>query len=106
VVLRATPAPFDGYAEKSGRISATALVNFERNRYSVACQYVGRVATVRAYAERIVVVCAGSVIGEHARRFDRNQVVYNPWHYVAALERNPARCATARRSRTGTYRRR
>jgi transposase len=87
--LRATPAPFDGYAEKSGRISTTALVNFERNRYSVECQYVGRMATVRAYAERIVVVCAGSVIAEHARRFDRNQVIYNPWHYVAALERKP-----------------
>ena len=29
-VLRATPIPFDGFAEKTGRISATSLVNFER----------------------------------------------------------------------------
>ena len=87
--LRAAPAPFDGYAEKPGRISATALIYFERNRYSVECQYVGRMATVRAYAERIVVICEGKLIAEHARRFDRNQVIYNPWHYVAALERKP-----------------
>ena len=79
--LRAMPPPFDGYAERASRISSTALVSFDRNRYSVECRYVGRVATVRAYAERIVVVCAGEVIGEHARRFGRSQVVYNPWHW-------------------------
>ena len=88
-VLRAMPAPFDGFAEKSCRISTTALVHFERNRYSVDCRYVGEVATVRAYAERIVVFCAGQIVGEHPRGFDRNQTIYNPWHYVAALERKP-----------------
>jgi transposase len=88
-VLRAMPIAFDGFAEKSGRISATSLVNFERNRYSVECRFVGQVATVRAYAERIVVVCAGEVIGEHPRCFERGKTRYNPWHYVAALERKP-----------------
>jgi len=87
--LRAMPPPFDGYAERAARVSSTALVHFERNRYSVECRYVGRVATVRVYAERLVVVCAGAVIAEHARCFSRNQVIYNPWHYVEALERKP-----------------
>ena len=87
--LRTMPLPFDGYAEKSCRISATSLVNFERNRYSVECRYVGQVASVRAYAERIVMHCAGQVIGEHARSFERGRTLYNPWHYVAALERKP-----------------
>jgi transposase len=87
--LRAMPLPFDGFAEKSCRISATCLVNFERNRYSVECRYVGRIATVRAYAERIVVIGAGQIIGEHPRCFERGRTLYNPWHYVAALERKP-----------------
>jgi hypothetical protein len=64
-------------------------VNFERNRYSVECRYVGQVATVRAYAERIVITCAGQVIAEHPRSFERGRTLYNPWHYVAALERKP-----------------
>lgn len=88
-VLRAMPAPFDGYAERNCRISATCLVHFERNRYSVECRYVGQVATVRAYAERIIVLCAGELIGEHARCFEHGRTLYNPWHYVAALERKP-----------------
>jgi transposase len=87
--LRATPAPFDGFAERSVRISATCLVSFERNRYSVECRYVGQVASVRAYAERIVVVCGAEVIAEHLRSFERGRTLYNPWHYVAALERKP-----------------
>jgi transposase len=87
--LRAMPAPFDGYAERSCRITATCLVNFERNRYSVECRYVGQVATVRAYAERIVVLCGAETIGEHARCFAQGRTIYNPWHYVAALERKP-----------------
>jgi hypothetical protein len=83
------PPPFDGYAERACRVSATSLVRFDRNRYSVECRYVGRVVTIRAYAERLVVVCAGAVIAEHPRLFARNQVIYNPWHYVEALARKP-----------------
>jgi transposase len=89
LALRAMPAPFDGFAEKSARITATCLVHFERNRYSVECRYVGQVASVHAYAERIVVICGGEVIGEHPRCFERGRTLYNPWHYVAALERKP-----------------
>jgi len=65
------------------------LVNFDRNRYSVESRYVRQVATIRAYAERIIIVCGGEVAGEHPRCFDRAQTLYNPWHYVAALARKP-----------------
>jgi hypothetical protein len=44
---------------------------------------------LRAYADRIVVVEAGRIIGEHARLFGRHQVRYDPWHYVAVLQRKP-----------------
>ena len=29
------------------------------------------------------------MIGEHPRCFGRGRTLYNPWHYVAALERKP-----------------
>ncbi len=87
--LRAMPVPFDGYAEDTARISQTCLVNFERNRYSVDCRFASRVATVRAYAERIVLMHGEEMIGEHPRFFGRGHVQYNPWHYVPALERKP-----------------
>jgi hypothetical protein len=44
---------------------------------------------VHAYAERIVIRQDGVVVGEHARRFGRNQTAYDPWHYVPVLARKP-----------------
>jgi transposase len=87
--LRAMPVPFDGYAEKTVRVSSTCLVTFERNRYSVECRSVGRVVSVRAYAERIAIHCDGQIVGEHPRCFERGRTLYNPWHYVEALGRKP-----------------
>src|SRR3974390_259938 len=81
--------PFDGFHERVCRVSSTALVHFERNRYSVDCRYAGRTVALRAYADRIVIVVDGIAIGEHERRFTRYETIYNPWHYVPALETKP-----------------
>lgn len=88
-VLRPYTAAFDGFHERCCRVTSTALVHFERNRYSVDCRHVGCTVALRAYADRIVILADGEVIGEHARSFERNQVAYNPWHYVSALARKP-----------------
>jgi hypothetical protein len=44
---------------------------------------------IRAYAERIVVRLDGELVADHPRRFGRDQVVYDPWHYVPVLARKP-----------------
>lgn len=87
--LLAVSSPFDAYAETPARVSSTALVCFDRNRYSVHASAVGKAAMVRAYADRIVIVVDGEVIGAHPRRFGRDKTVYDPWHYTGVLERKP-----------------
>ena len=87
--LMAHGAPFDGFAERECRVSSSALVAFDRNRYSVECASAGKAAVLRAYADRIVVVADGRVAAEHAREFGRDKVIYNPWHYLPALARKP-----------------
>ena len=44
---------------------------------------------LRTYAERIVVVAGGEIVGEHVRSFERDRTFFDPWHYVAALEKKP-----------------
>lgn len=44
---------------------------------------------VHAYAERVVIRQAGEVVGEHARRFGRDHLVYDPWHYLPVLTKKP-----------------
>ena len=81
--------PFDAYAEKEVRVSSTALVSFDRNRYSVTCTAVGQTVQLRSYAEKVVVMYKGHSIGEHPRCFGRDQMVFDPWHYLPILARKP-----------------
>ncbi len=62
---------FDGFHERICRVTSTALVHFERNRYSVECAYAGRTVALRAYATHIVIVADSVVVGEHERQFGR-----------------------------------
>jgi transposase len=83
------PTPYDGFAEREVRVSSTALVHYDRNRYSVDCRFAGKTVSVRAHAERIVMVADGQVVGEHVRSFERERTYFDPWHYVAALATKP-----------------
>ena len=41
--LMPCPKPFDGYIEQPARLSSTSLIHYQRNRYSVPCEWVNEV---------------------------------------------------------------
>ena len=88
-VLRQISATFDGYVEHMLRVSSTCLVVLDRNRYSVPATFAGRAVSVRSTATQVSVVADGTLIAQHARRFGRDQLVCDPWHYLPVLERKP-----------------
>ena len=87
--LISVPGRFDGFHAVMASVSKTCLVSFDRNKYSVSSQAVGRPVEVQAYADRIVIRQDGAIVGEHARCFGRGQIIYDPWHYVPVLTRKP-----------------
>lgn len=87
--LRPVTAAFDGYVERTLRVSSTCLVQVDRNRYSVPAEWAGRVVSVRLTASRVRVVADGGPVAEHARNFGRDQLICDPWHYLPVLERKP-----------------
>ena len=87
--LRPLGRPFDGYVEKTVRVRSTCLVQYDSNRYSVPSEHAGRHVSLRAYADRIVVVADNEIIAEHERYFTRNISYFEPWHYVPLLDRKP-----------------
>lgn len=90
VKLIALPAsPFDGYQEVTTRVSLQLLINFDRNHYSVNAMAVGKSVQVRAYASHVTMVLNGTVVGVHKRHLGRDKAIYDPWHYLAVLERKP-----------------
>jgi hypothetical protein len=82
-------AQFEGCTEREVRVSSTALVHVDRNRYSIDCRYAGKTVSLRTYADRIVAMAVGKIVGEHVRSFERDRTFFDPWHYVAALEKKP-----------------
>jgi transposase len=87
--LMAVSSSFEGYKELPARVTTTSLVAYDRNRYSVNASAVGKTAMIRAYANRIVIVYDGNVIGEHRRQFGRDKVIYDAWHYLEVLKYKP-----------------
>jgi len=81
--------PFDGFVEKAVRASTTCLILADHNRYSVDARAAGRMVLVRSHAERIVVLLGDEVVADHPRQFRRDQIIYDPWHYLPVLMKKP-----------------
>jgi transposase len=89
--LRLLPikAAFDGYVEKTMRVSSTCLVKVDHNRYSVPADWANRVVSVRITATGLRIVADGQIIAEHDRCYGRSQLLCDPWHYLPVLEKKP-----------------
>ena len=81
--------PFDGFHQIEAVAQATCLITFDRNRYSVQAKAARRAVQIRAYADRILVLCDGEVVADHPRGLGRDHTVYDPWHYLPVLARKP-----------------
>ena len=81
--------PFDGFVEKAVRASTTCLIMADHNRYSVDARAAGRMVLVRSHAERVVVLLGEEGVADHPRCFRRDQIVYDPWHYLPVLMKKP-----------------
>ena len=81
--------PFDGFVEKAVRASTTCLIMADHNRYSVDARAAGRMVLVRSHAERVVVLLGDEVVADHPRHFQRDRIIYDPWHYLPVLTKKP-----------------
>jgi transposase len=87
--LMPNPQPFDGYIEQPVRVSATALIHYQRSRYSVPAELAHQVISLRVYPWEPVLVAEGEEVARHRRCFERYQTVYDWQHYVGVLQRKP-----------------
>ncbi len=87
--LMPMPEPFDGYVERSAKVSSTCLVVVARNRYSLPCEWASQMVSSRLYPQRIDVVADEHVVASHLRQFNRGQTVYDWQHYIDLVQRKP-----------------
>ena len=73
----------------SCQVNKTSLITIETNQYSVPCSYVGQAVWAKIFVDRVIVVAQNQVIAEHARSYDRNQMITVLDHYLEALIQKP-----------------
>jgi transposase len=85
-LLRPLPAiPFDTDEVVPAVVSPHARIAFDGNRYSVPPQFVRRPITIRANRDELHLVHEGQVVAQHARSYERGQLLVLPEHHLAAL---------------------
>lgn len=71
------------------RVDSLSLVSFDANQYSVPTEFAHRGVTVVAAVDTVRIVAGDRVAAIHRRCWGREQVFYDPVHYLALLERKP-----------------
>jgi transposase len=86
-MLMARPAyAFDPCHMTAGRASSLSLVRYKTNDYSVPTAFAHREMVIKAYVDRVDIICQGERIARHPRTYAREDFVYDPLHYLALIE--------------------
>jgi hypothetical protein len=83
------PRPFDGYVEKPVRVSSTALIHFQRNRYSVPTDCAHRVMSLRIYPAELRLVADGRRSPGMNAASSGTRPITTSRHYIGVIERKP-----------------
>jgi len=87
--LMPMPTAFDGYVERSAKVSSTCLVAVARNRYSVPCELAGQRVSTRLYPNRVEIASDETIVASHARVANEGHICYDWQHYIALIQRKP-----------------
>lgn len=86
--MRPLPAsPFDACDQASARIRAQSLVRYKTNDYSVPVAYGHQDVWVRGYVDEVVIGCRSEIIARHSQSLEREDIVFDPLHYLPLIER-------------------
>ena len=81
--------PFDACRKAATRADRLSLVRFDTNDYSVPVHYAHHDVVVKGYPDRVLIFRNDAVVAEHARLWGKEEVAYDPSHYLELLERKP-----------------
>ena len=80
------PAPYDACDKRPGRVSSLSLVRYRGNDYSVPVAYGHREVLIKAFVDKVVISCGAEVIARHRRSYEREDLIFDPLHYLALIE--------------------
>ena len=96
VMLAVPSVPFEASRKLSTCASSLSLVRFDRNDYSVPVRCAHHPVVVKGSCRQVVIFCGGEEVARHRRLWDKEQVSFEPLHYLALLEKKPGALDFAR----------
>ncbi len=79
-------APYEACERRATRATSQALVRYETNDYSVPVAYGHQRVLVKAFVWEVVIACGSEEIARHRRSYGREEMIFDPLHYLALLE--------------------
>lgn len=78
--------PYEACETCTTGVSSQSLVRYRTNDYSVPTAYGHRKVLVKGFVHEVVIACGSEVIARHRRNYGREDVEFEPRHYLALLE--------------------
>jgi transposase len=87
---------FAACKQMSTTASSLALVRFDTNDYSVPVRWAHHPVVAKGYWQEVRIYAQGQEVAQHGRIWEKEQVRFDPLHYLALLERKPGALDHAR----------
>jgi transposase len=79
-------AKFGRPAKGNDKGKVEGLVGYARRNFMVPVAYAHQRVLVKAFVWELVIACGSEVIARHGRSYAREEMIFNPLHYLALLE--------------------
>jgi len=87
VLVDLPPVLFDACDRQATRVSSLSLVRYRNNDYSVPVAFGHQEVWIRGYVHEVIIGCGVEIIACHPRSYDREDLIFNPIHYLPLLEK-------------------
>ena len=86
MLLPLPAVPYEACEKRTTRVTSLSLVRYRTNDYSVPVAYGHREVLVKGFVHEVVICAANEVIARHPRSYEREDMIFDPLHYLALLE--------------------
>jgi len=86
-MLDLSAAPFEACDLRSGQVTSTSVVRYRGNDYSVPVAFGHREVWIKGFVDRVVIGCVTDVIATHIRSYEKDDITFDPVHYLRLIER-------------------
>src|SRR5664279_576320 len=86
MLLPLPSSPYEACEKQMARVNSLSLVRYRANDYSVPTAFGHREVLVKGYVHEVAICCGSEVIARHPRSYEREELIFDPLHYLALLE--------------------